>query len=433
MKAFMDRDFLLESDTARKLYHDFAEDQPILDYHNHLSVKDIAEHRRFHNLQELWLEGDHYKWRAMRACGVSERSITGDASPYEKYLAWAKILPRLIGSPLYHWTHLELQRYFGIYEVLNESTAEGIWEQACGQMEGAGFDTVSLLNKMGVKALCTTDDPADDLTWHQQIAADETIPFRVLPSFRPDKYLLGETGALSANRAALCEKYGAENIAEALLKALDHFIRSGCKVADHGFSVFPYGADTEFSELMCTLGKAYAERGVVMQLHLGAIRNNSPRLFKAIGPDAGGDSVGEMTDPKAISAFLSDLERANGLPKSILYNLNPNDNRMLSTMAGNFAPRVQFGAAWWFNDHIRGMLDQINELMETNALSASVGMLTDSRSFTSFVRHEYYRRILCNRLGELVESGQYPNDPFFLGEMLKGICYGNAEAFIFEA
>ena len=426
MSAFMDRDFLLDTPMARALYHGYAARQPIFDYHNHLSPRDIAEHRRFRDLTELWLEGDHYKWRAMRACGVAEREITGDAAPYEKFLAWAKVLPRLVGSPLYHWTHLELQRYFGITGPLTADSAERIWQQTREQLRGDGYDTVSLLARMNVRVLCTTDDPADDLAWHRRIAADESIPFRVLPSFRPDRYLADPCGPAAK---ALCDHYGTSDLDEALEAALDYFCRNGCLVSDHGFGDFPYGKDAEFSRRMRRLGVAYAKRGVAMQLHLGPIRNVSPRLYGLLGPDAGGDSVGRTADPVALGTFLGDLEREGNLPRTVLYNLNPAGSTVLSTLAATFAPRVQYGAAWWFNDHLRGMEAQLDELMETGALSASVGMLTDSRSFTSFVRHEYFRRILCRKLGRLVEEGLFPDDEATLGELVRGVCYENAAGF----
>lgn len=425
MKAFMDKDFLLDTETARVLYHDYAEDMPIFDYHNHLSPRDIAEHRRFRNLTELWLETDHYKWRALRANGVDERLITGDAGDYEKFEAWAAVTPKLIGSPLYHWEHLELQRYFGIFEPLCPANARAIWERTEQLLQEDGFDAVSLLEKMKVRTLCTTDDPADDLRWHQVIREDASIPFRVLPSFRPDKYLRGDAAA----DKALCEKYGTDDVCEALSRALDFFQSLGCKGSDHGFASFDYGKDATMSQRMDFLGHEYARRGIVMQLHLGPIRNNSPRLWNAIGPDAGADSVGYTTDPAALSAFFGKLEADGALPRTILYNINPADNMLLSTMAGNFAPNMQYGTAWWFNDQLRGMRLQLDELLETNALASSVGMLTDSRSFTSFARHEYYRRILCAKLGELVESGQYPNDTAFLGAMVQDVCYNNAEKF----
>ena len=298
-----------------------------------------------------------------------------------------------------------------------------LWEETAEKLKD--YDAVSLLEKMNVRVLCTTDDPADTLEWHKKIAADPSIPFRVLPSFRPDKYLGGNPDA----ERALCEKYGTDSLTEALEKALDYFCENGCRVSDHGFSKFAYVPGTKQAELLHFLGKAYHAHGVAMQLHLGPIRNQNPRLYETLGPDAGGDSVGLTTDPFQLGAFLGDLERENSLPNTILYDLNPADNAMLSTMAVNFAPKVQFGAAWWFNDTIRGMRRQIDELMENGLLAKSVGMLTDSRSFSSFPRHEYYRRILCQKLGELVESGQYPADEAALGKLVENVCCKNAETF----
>ena len=451
MNGFMDRDFLLNTDMARTLYHTYAEDQPIYDFHNHLSPKDIAEHRRFRNLTELWLETDHYKWRAMRACGTEERLVTGDAAPFEKFKAWAAVLPKLVGNALYYWTHLELQRYFGIETLLCPETAEEIWKKTEEMLKTPGFDTVSLLDKMKVRVLCTTDDPADSLEWHTKIREDSSISFRVCPSFRPDRYLSVRQEDVSAllrkgyraekpetdeeadpaviSAADLCLKYGTEDLNMALVKALDHFRENGCLVSDHGFSVFPYQEDPEFRERLRLLGRAYHRRNIVMQLHFGAVRNSSPRLLRNIGADAGGDSVGRTMDPYALKAFFSDLEETDQLPKTILYNLNPADNMVLSTMAVNFAPRMQYGAAWWFNDMYRGINAQLDELMETGALSRTVGMLTDSRSFTSFVRHEYFRRILCRKIGLLAEEGLWPADEKTLGQLVSDICYNNAGEF----
>ena len=426
MSTLFGEDFLLDTRTARQLYHAYAEKEPIFDYHNHLSPREMGEHRRFANLTELWLEGDHYKWRAMRACGVAEKYITGDASDREKFDAWAETLPKLIGNPLYHWTHLELQRYFGIKELLSPKTAGQIWARTEEMMRGEGFDCVSLLKKMNVQILCTTDDPADSLEWHAQIRKDENIPFTVRPCFRPDRYILEPEGDAAQ---ALREKYGTADLDTALEKALDHFRENGCLLADHGFAGFPYLTDPAFAERFRRLGRAYAERGMAMQLHLGPIRNTSPRLLRQIGPDAGGDSIGRSADPEAVAAFLGDLERENALPRTSLYDLNPADNMLFATMAVNFAPTVRYGAAWWFNDNIRGMERQLEELMETGALASFPGMLTDSRSFTAFVRHEYFRRILCAKLGRLVEDGLYPADTEFLGGMVKAICYRNAVDF----
>ncbi len=459
MTTFMTRDFLLDTPLARKLFHEHAALQPIFDFHNHLSPKDIAEHRRFHNLTELWLETDHYKWRAMRACGVEERLITGDAAPFEKFRAWAETLPKLVGNALYYWTHLELQRYFGIYELLGPETAEEIWQKTEEMLKEEGFDTVSLLARMKVQVLCTTDDPLDTLEWHKKIREDETIPFKVCPSFRPDKYLMvrqeevkkvlaadsedmirAEDEAIFPEKPAevspevkaaaqLCRKYETDELDLALIRALDHFKKNGCLVSDHGFSEFPYLYDPEFAGRLTLLGRAYQKRNIVMQLHLGPVRNNSAKLLSEYGPDAGGDSVGKTTDPFALSAFFKTLESEDHLPKTILYNLNPSDNMMLSTMAVNYAPKMQFGAAWWFNDMYRGINAQLDELMETGALASSVGMLTDSRSFTSFTRHEYFRRILCRKIGKLVEEGFWPEDEKTLGQIVEDICYRNAARF----
>jgi len=453
MATFMDQDFLLDTPLAKKLFHEHAEDRPIFDYHNHLSPADIAEHRKFKNLTELWLETDHYKWRAMRACGVEEKYITGNASPYEKFLSWAAVLPKLVGNALYYWTHLELQRYFGIHELLTPETAKEIWDKTEALLSGDDFTTVSLLSRMKVRVLCTTDDPADSLEWHKKIREDKSIPFKVCPSFRPDKYLTVAqeevTKALAcspdlrelpiksdpsvdprvSDAVNLCRKYDTDSLNEALLKALDFFKENGCLVSDHGFSDFPFESNPEFKERLLLLGKAYADRGIVMQCHFGPIRNNSPKLFAGFGPDAGGDSVGRTTDPYAVSAFFSSLEKEGSLPKTILYNLNPADNMMLSTMAVNFAPRMQYGAAWWFNDMYRGINAQLDELMETGALALSVGMLTDSRSFTSFTRHEYFRRILCRKLGRLAEDGLWSADEETLGQIVEDVCFNNAERF----
>lgn len=426
MRPFMDdSNFLLDTETARVLYHEHAEEQPIFDYHNHLSPKDIAEHRRFRDLTELWLETDHYKWRAMRANGVDEYYVTGGAPAYEKFLQWAEVVPRIIGSPLYHWTHLELRRYFGITETLTPQTADHIWNTSKSMLQSDGYDAVSLLGKMKVRVLCTTDDPADDLEWHRKIREDSSIPFKVLPSFRPDRFIAGNEKAIDD----LCSKYGTNDLKEALSRSLDFFRKNGAIVSDHGFSSFPYGTDEYFTEILNFLGAEYARRGMVMQLHMGPIRNVNPSLYSSFGPDAGGDSVGRTTDPYALAAFLGKLKENGSLPKTILYNLNPADNGVLSSLAVDFAPDVQYGAAWWFSDHWRGIRAQLDELMESGALASSVGMLTDSRSFTSFVRHEYYRRILCQRIGELVESGMYPADMDTLGKIVEDICYGNAERF----
>ncbi len=454
MKAFMNEEFLLTTETGSRLFHEYAETCPIIDYHNHLSPKDIFLRRRYENLTQLWLECDHYKWRCMRVCGVDEYYITGTAPEYEKFLKFAEIMPRLIGNPVYHWAHLELQRYFGINTPLNADTAKDIWDKTCAILSGDGYDAVSLLDKMQVKVLCTTDDPADDLEWHLKLAQDSTIPFKTLPSFRPDRFLHIDQQPWKTALSQLGDRYGKitdwSSLLEALNKSLDFFSAAGCRVTDHGFIRFRYAegdpapvmakaltgeslTEDEISvyqgALLRFLASAYEKRGLAMQLHLGPIRNNSPKLFASFGADAGGDSIGAATDPFLLSSFLGDLEKSDTLPKTLLYNLNPADSAMLATMAVNFSAngaKVQYGAAWWLHDHIRGISEQIDQLMETGLISASVGMLTDSRSFTSFTRHEYYRRILCDKLGSLVERGEYPCDMEFLGSMVQDICWRNA-------
>lgn len=424
MLGFMDENFLLTCKTARQLYHGYAKHMPIYDYHNHLSSKDIAEHRQYNDLAELWLESDHYKWRAMRANNVDERLITGNSSNLEKFMAWAATVPKLLGSPLYHWTHLELQRYFGINEILSPSTARRIWNDTRDILACDGFDAVGLLEKMAVNVLCTTDDPMDDLYWHKQIQSDSSIPFHVFPSFRPDRFLHS-----SQADSLLTEKYKSKSIFSALSSALDYFCENGCQISDHGFTCFNYGTDPVVTERMDFLGKQYSERAMAMQLHIGAIRNPSPRLMDSLGPDSGADCVGVGSNTDALVKFFAALEQHGNLPQTVIYNLNPTDNRVFAALAGSFAPSVQFGAAWWFNDHIRGIQDQLEELIETGQLAASVGMLTDSRSITSFVRHEYYRRILCNKIGLLVENGLYPQDIDALGRIVQDICYNNARRF----
>ena len=458
MKKFMDPDFLLTTETAKKLFSDYAAECPIIDYHNHLPAQEIFERQAYENLTQVWLAADHYKWRCMRVNGVDEHFVTGPAGDYEKFLKFAQVLPSLIGSPVYHWTHLELQRYFGIDTPLNEKTAPEIWEKTCEMLRGDGFDAVSLLAKANVKVLCTTDDPADDLQWHLKIAEDDGIPFAVLPSFRPDRFLHIDQPAWATALEQLGARYGSitdwESLQTALRKSLDFFQTAGCKVTDHGFIKFRYAigdpapvmekalrgealTEEEIAiyqgALLRFLASEYTVRGLAMQLHLGPIRNNSPKLMEAFGADAGGDSIGAGTDPFQLSAFLADCETSGQLPNTILYNLNPVDSAMMATMAVNFGAKVQYGAAWWLLDHIRGINEQLDHLMETGMLAKSVGMLTDSRSFTSFVRHEYYRRILCEKIGQLVESGQYPDDIEFLGRMIQNICCHNAvEYFGFE-
>lgn len=458
MKAFMDARFLLHSDTAFQLYHDHAQEMPIFDYHNHLSAREIYERTRYENIAQVWLGGDHYKWRAMRAAGIDEAFITGDASDYEKFTKWAGTVEKLPGNPLYHWTHLELQRYFDVYEPLTLSSAPDIWAACNEHLLEDGFDAYGLLKRMKVKALCTTDEPFDTLEWHLKIAEDAGIELKVLPTFRPDRLLHAEDAGFKNAISFMEARFGVaisslDDLKDALRRAIAHFKRAGCLLADHGFIRFAYarGGDADAvmkkaldggalnaeeiavykGELLRFLAAEYVENGMAMQLHLGALRNNNTPMYKKLGPNTGCDSVGEMTDPMQLSALLDDLVTAGTLPSTVLYCLNPNDNIMLATMAVNYAcgempGKVQFGSAWWFQDHLRGIENQLDELLETGLLPSFIGMLTDSRSFTSFSRHEYFRRILCNKLGTIVENGEYPNDLTLLGGMVRDICYHNA-------
>ena len=456
MKAFMDEDFLLSTGTAKHLYHDLAAGLPIIDYHCHLDPREICEDRRFENITQVWLGGDHYKWRLMRTAGVDERFITGDADDREKFQKWAQTLSLAAGNPLYHWSHLELRRYFGYTGILNGDTADEVW-QLCSEK----LKTLSarrLILDSNVKAVCTTDDPADSLAWHRRIAADESFGVRVLPCFRPDKALgiekpdylsylerLGGIGSFAELRAALKER-------------LAFFVSAGCRASDHGLEAVPFAPATEAeleaifrkrlaggqvtaqeerqfkTALLLELGREYRRLGVVMQLHFGAIRDNSRRVFRALGPDAGVDSIGDRPSIKELAAFLGALDDSGELPKTVLYSLDPNDNAALVSVAGSFQTaeavgKIQHGSAWWFNDHKAGMLDQLTTLAAEGYLAGFIGMLTDSRSFLSYARHEYFRRILCELLGSWVESGEYPDDENALRTIVEGICFRNAERY----
>jgi len=461
---FIDDDFLLETKTASRLYHQYAKEEPILDYHCHLSPKDIAENRRFNNLFEIWLEGDHYKWRAMRADGVAERYCTGDASPYDKFMAWARTVPHTIRNPLYHWTHLELKRYFGIEELLDESSAPGVWECANNELATNELSVHGILKRFRVKALCTTDDPTDDLAYHKAIAAGP-LETRVFPAFRPDKALnvhLPELFNPWVDRlAAVCNREITRltDLLDALKQRHDYFHLLGCRLSDHGldhcFADFcsEKTASTIFanarsdkpataqeqarfaSYLMLFFGKLDAEKGWTKQLHLGASRNNNSRARKVLGPDTGFDSVGDWRQADALRAYLDRLAQDHSLPKLIVYNLNPADNYAFASLIGCFQDgttpgRMQFGSGWWFLDQKEGMEWQINALSNVSLLSRFVGMLTDSRSFMSYPRHEYFRRVLCNLLGRDIENGEIPDRDDLVGPMIMNICYKNAEDFL---
>ena len=454
MKPFMDQDFLLSTETAKHLYHDYAADLPILDYHCHLDPKEIYEDRKFENITQVWLGGDHYKWRLMRSAGVEEKYITGDASDREKFQKWAETLSLAIGNPLYHWSHLELRNYFGYDGILNGETAEEVW-QLCNEK----LQTLSarrLILDSGVKALCTTDDPADTLEWHRRLAEDKSFPVKVLPSFRPDKAL----GIEKPDYLEYLVRFGrVESFAElvkVLTERLDFFVSLGCRVSDHGLEAVPYAPasadeveavfrkrlygelptvleEKQFkTALLLALGRAYHKRGLVMQLHFGVIRDNARRVFHALGPDAGIDSVGDRISVKELAAFLNALDETDELPKTILYSLDPNDNTAIETVMGAFqsgGAKLQHGSAWWFNDHKRGMIEQLSSLANEGYLAGFVGMLTDSRSFLSYARHEYFRRILCDLIGGWVENGEFPADEKALRQIVEGICFHNAERY----
>ena len=462
MKNFCDADFLLNTETARYLYHEHAAACPIIDFHNHLNAKEILDDTKFGDISELWLGVDHYKWRAMRAYGVEERYITGDASPLEKFEKWAAVVPNTFGNPLYHWTHLELRRYFGIEEPLCAKNAHKIYEICNEKLKGDDFSVRSLLRRQNVEVLCTTDDPADSLEHHIAIA-ESSCDISVLPTYRPDLALgIEKPGFLDyikrLGRSAEREIKDFASLVAAMKTRLEFFVKHGCKVTDHalGECFYEPSDDSKADEifrralsggtltesdmakyrgrLLETLAGHYHKHSLVMQLHIGPIRNNSTRNFRAIGPDAGFDSPDDFSYARRLSAFLDSADSASALPKTILYCLNPKDNLMLAAMAGNFQTseakgKIQFGAAWWFLDTKRGMKEQLDTLASVGLLSGFVGMLTDSRSFLSFPRHEYFRRILCSYIGDIVENGEYPNDREFLGAMTEDICCGNAKAY----
>ena len=464
MKKFMDDNFLLSTDTAITLYHEHAKNMPICDYHCHLNPKEIAEDKRYNNITEIWLGGDHYKWRTMRSFGIEEKYITGDASDYEKFEAFAKVMPYLIGNPMYHWSHLELKTYFGIEETLSPKTCESIWNRCNEIINSDGFSARAMIKKSNVKYIGTTDDPIDNLEYHIQISKDESFDCEVRPSFRPDKALkiqgedfVNYIGLLGKTENTEIKDYA--TLLTVLEKRLDFFVENGCKITDHSLERVYFRQATleevdnifkkalngeelsieeiqEYSTLtMISLGRMYSKRNMVMQLHIGALRNNNTRMFKKLGADVGFDSIDDGEIATGISRLLDSLDMTDELPKTILYCLNPKDNEVLGTMIGNFqgggiAGKIQFGSGWWFNDQKDGMERQMMALSQLGLISQFVGMLTDSRSFLSYTRHEYFRRILCNYIGGLVENGEYPCDMEILGEIIENICYNNIEKYI---
>jgi len=462
MKKFLTEDFLLQTETARLLYHEHAAKMPIYDYHCHLPVSDIAQDRRFENLSRAWLYGDHYKWRAMRANGIAEKYITGDASDFEKFEKWAQTVPYTLRNPLYHWAHLELKRYFGISDkLLNPDSAKEIYEICSEMLRTPEFSARHLMRKMNVKLVCTTDDPTDTLEHHKELKEDG-FEVKVLPAWRPDKGITTEDlPALNEwidrlQQAADIEIKDYKTYLEAIRKRHDYFHKMGCRLSDHGLET-AYAEDYTESEIKTifkkikagdTLGLAEelkfksammvefalmdAQSGWVQQLHLGALRNTNTRMTKTLGPDTGFDSIGDFEIARPLAKFLNRLDVVTKLPKTIIYNLNPGDNELVATMIGNFQDgsvpgKLQFGSAWWFLDQKDGMEKQINALSNMGLLSRFIGMLTDSRSFLSYPRHEYFRRILCNILGNDVENGRLPRDMGLLGKMVEDICYNNAK------
>jgi len=461
MNTFITEDFLLQTETAKSLYHTYAKSLPIIDYHNHLSPEQIAEDKQFDNITQVWLAGDHYKWRAMRAYGINERYITGDSSDKEKFLKWAEVVPYTIRNPLFHWTHLELKRYFEIDDLLSPETAEAIWDKTFQLLKEKSHSANGLLKLMNVESLCTTDDPTDNLEHHIAIH-NNADSVKTFPTFRPDKAFAVEDVEsyndyiknLELVTSITIHSYS--ELLSALESRVQYFHDNGGRLSDHGleqlyhFDASLFNIETIFkkvkshqilsaeeiqffkAETMVHLGKMYHAKGWTQQLHLGAIRNNNKRLLSELGPDTGFDSIGDFLQAKALSGFLNTLDGSNQLAKTIVYNLNPSDNEVFATMVGNFNDgtikgKVQFGSAWWFLDQKDGMEKQINTLSNQGLLSCFVGMLTDSRSFLSFPRHEYFRRILCNLIGNDVANGELPNDEKHLGKIVGDICYYNAK------
>lgn len=401
--GIINENFMLKNKTAKELYYDYAEGLPIIDYHCHLSPKMIAEDYRFKSAYDLFLGGDHYKWRQMRSNGIAEEMITGNGDEFEKWMGFARTMPLLIGNPLYHWTALELKRYFDIDTPLTADTAKEIWDICNEKLADPSFSAQNLIRRSNVEIICTTDDPYDDLAYHKELVGFET---KVLPTFRPNFATMGKD----------------------IVDRMDYFHENGCRLSDHAVDDFC----DDMIEKLVFLGEEYARRGWTMQLHIGALRNNNTRMFNKLGADTGFDSVNDFEVARPLARLLDALDKKDALPKTILYTLNPKDNYVLGTMLGNFqqgptAGKIQFGSGWWFNDNRDGMQEQMKALANLGLLGKFVGMLTDSRSFVSYPRHEYFRRILCNLLGSWVEDGEYPDDRKALKEIVEGICYRNAK------
>lgn len=457
---FMNEDFLLHSETAKHLYHTYAENMPIIDYHCHISPKEIYEDKRFDSITEIWLGGDHYKWRMIRSNGTPECEITGDADDYTKFLRFAEALSKAIGNPMYHWTHLELKRYFGYDGILNAETAPEVYELCNEKLKASEMSARGIISRSNVRMIGTTDDPIDSLEWHEKIAADESFKTKVCPSFRPDKAVNIEKAGFCEYIHALAEASDidiktADDVKKALGVRLDHFIAHGCLATDHGIDYMVYSpatddeveaifekvmnggkptmeeADKYKTAILLYLGEQYAEKNIVMQLHFGVQRSANTRLFNSIGADTGFDCILTKDNSKELAGFLNALDLNNKLPKTIVYSLNPSDNAMIDTIIGSFQGtqamgKIQHGAAWWFQDSKVGMETHMRSLASLSLLGNFVGMLTDSRSFLSYTRHEYFRRILCDIVGDWVESGEYPDDETALRDIIEGISYRNA-------
>ncbi|MCR1843322.1 glucuronate isomerase [Murimonas intestini] len=460
MKTFMDKDFLLNTEAAKELYHKFAATTPVLDYHCHINPQEIAEDRKFDNIAQVWLGGDHYKWRAMRSNGVDEYYITGDATDREKFQKWAETLPKCIGNPLYHWSHLELQKYFGYTGSLNGDNAEEVWNLCNARLHEDDMSVRGIIRQSNVTLICTTDDPVDSLIWHEKIAADPSFEVQVLPAWRPDKAMNLEKPDYLSYIAKLEEASNVpvksfEGLKLALKNRLSYFAEHGCSVSDHALEyVMHVPADdaeierifskrlngesvTKEEELkfktafMLFVGREYHKMGWVMQLHYGCKRDNNDLMFEKLGPDTGFDCINNYAPSSQMADFLNALNKDDTLPKTVLYSLNPNDNASIGTIIGCFqdssaAAKIQQGSAWWFNDHKTGMIEQLTSLANLGCLGNFIGMLTDSRSFTSYTRHEYFRRILCSLIGSWVDNGEYPYDEKALEEIIRGISYNNA-------
>lgn len=463
METFITEDFLLQNEFSKRLYHGFAKDLPIIDYHCHLSPKDIASNRKFRTITEIWLEGDHYKWRAMRTLGINEKFITGDGSDLEKFQQWAHTVPHTMRNPLYHWTHLELQRYFGVKELLDPNSALNIYTKSNDLLQKPEYTTRSLLDKMKVEMVGTTDDPTDTLEFHKQLR-QEKFQTAVLPSFRPDKsFAIENVKAYIEYITSLSKCIGKEiktfsDLINALESRVNYFHEAGCRISDHGLEHLYFAQKSELKpedifkkvlagktvsdeervvfkfSVLVELCKMYHKKGWVQQFHLGAQRNNNERMLQKLGPDTGFDSIGDFSQARALAGFFNELDRTDQLTKTIIYNLNPADNEVIATMIGNFNDgsvkgKIQFGSAWWFLDQKDGMEKQINALSNMGLLSCFIGMITDSRSFLSYPRHEYFRRILCNLVGKDVVNGELPWDEKWLGKMVSDVCYYNAKEY----